>query len=154
MQRQQSLALSRLNGHEPHGRTADGFADGFRVRGIGLVALHIGIRVLRRDQSDIMTKRHQFASLMMRARARFHPDEARRQTSEEGEQIPAANAALEHGSAVPIDTVQLKDRLREIETDGSDRHGRLLRLDAMTTFAAAQRRRSMPSSGPSSDPAK
>jgi hypothetical protein len=68
----------------------------------------------------------------MRARARFHPDETCRQALEEGEQIAPSDAALQDSSSLRIDTVNLEDRPGEIETDGSDGHGRLLKLGAMT----------------------
>lgn len=63
---------------------------------------------------------------VMRARARLHADETGRQLFEKGKQVATPNAALQNSAPFRIDAVNLEDRLGEIETDGSDRHGWLL----------------------------
>lgn len=132
MQRQYSLALPGLDGNETHVRARDCLADRFGVCEVRLVPLHIRLGVLRRDQPDVVAERYQLTGPVMRARARFHADEACRQALEECEQFAPSDAALQNGSSLRIDTVDLEDRLGEIETDGSDGHGRLLKLVATT----------------------
>jgi hypothetical protein len=52
MQGKDALLLDRLDGHEAHVRSTYGFADRFRVRRVGLVALDVGFYVLRWDKAD------------------------------------------------------------------------------------------------------
>jgi hypothetical protein len=50
MQHQHRLLLDVLDWHEPHGGPRYGFADCFRIGGIVLVTLDVGLHVGRRHQ--------------------------------------------------------------------------------------------------------
>src|SRR3712207_7460003 len=59
-----------------------GFAAGFGVRRVVLVALDVGFHVLRRHQADRMPQPGQLACPVMRAAAGLHPDRSEEHTSE------------------------------------------------------------------------
>ena len=80
-----------------------------------------------------MTERDQFASPVMRARARLHSDEAGRQLFEESQKALPPNAPPQNGVPAGVDAVDLKDRLGEIETNGCNRHDLLPQLDVTTS---------------------
>src|SRR5262245_22216166 len=62
----------------------------------------------------------------MRARTCFDADEAGRQRRKELQQLRSANAFADHHRAVDVHAVNLKNRLRDIETDRANlAHGRL-----------------------------
>jgi hypothetical protein len=77
VQQHGGLLFSRLDRHEPHRRPHNGLADGFRIRGIVLVPLHIGFYVLRRHQPHLMTQRAQLTRPVVRRRARLQPTRQR-----------------------------------------------------------------------------
>src|SRR5262249_57677576 len=62
----------------------------------------------------------------MCGRTRLKADEAGRQRREELQQLRAANALADHHRATGVHAVDLKNRLRDIETDRANlAHGRL-----------------------------
>ncbi len=86
--------------------------------------LHIGLYVGRRHQANSVAERLQFARPMMRRGAGFNTDQARRQLLEEGQYVAALELTTEDDIALRIDAVNLKNRLRDVETDCRDRlHG-------------------------------
>src|SRR5215813_406077 len=121
MKRQATLLLRCLGLHEPHVRPANGLADRFCVVGIVLLPLHIGLYVGRRHEPDLVTERLQFTRPVMGCGACFNADQARRQLLEERQHITALQLTPEDYIALRIDTVNLKDRLRDVETDRLNR---------------------------------
>jgi hypothetical protein len=75
---------------------------------------------------------------MMGRGARFDPDKTSRQLLEKREHVPTLKLTAKHDIAIRIDAMNLKHRLRNIETDGRDRlhlappnHGCLTALPSM-----------------------
>src|SRR3954447_14651648 len=63
---------------------------------------------------------------MVRRGASFQADDARRQTGKELKNLRSTNTPTDHDHAIRIDAVNLKHRLRNIETDRANfAHGRL-----------------------------
>src|SRR5712671_4149753 len=56
MQHQLALLLGRLNPYEPHGRAPHRLTDCLRVGGIVLIALDVGLHILRWHQTDLMAQ--------------------------------------------------------------------------------------------------
>src|SRR5262249_12536614 len=68
----------------------------------------------------------EFAGPVVRCRARFHANEARWQVGKKLEYLRSTNTPPNHHLAIRIDAVNLKHRLRNIETDRANLpHGRL-----------------------------
>jgi hypothetical protein len=125
VKRQQRLALLRLDGHEAHGRSTDGLADGLSIGRVGLVPLDVRLCILRWDQSRVVTEGDQFPRPVMRARAGLHRYDTRCEPPEEREQVLPPQPALQHRAAFGVDAVDLKHGLGEIKADGGDGHGEL-----------------------------
>src|SRR5207253_4152004 len=127
----------------------DRFANGLSVRSIILVSLDVGLHVGRRHQAHRMTKSLQFARPMMRRGAGFDTNEARRQLLKEWQNVPALKPAANDYITCSVNSVDLKNRLGDVETDCRDRlHVWLLRivgaLTAPTSMALPCRWRSRP----------
>jgi hypothetical protein len=74
-----------------------------------------------------MTEAHKLASPMMRTTTRLHSHCAARQSGEEVWKLIAPQLPPKHNSSNAVRTVQLKDMLRDIQSDrGNLTHGRLL----------------------------
>src|SRR5512140_1791946 len=83
MLHQLALLLGRFDHYKPHGWAPDRFADSLGIGGIVLVALDVGLYILRRHQPNLMPELRQLTRPMMRRGTGFHADEARRQSFEE-----------------------------------------------------------------------
>src|SRR5258708_29534125 len=130
-----ALCLSRLDWHEAHGRPCYRLADRLGIGRVVLVALDVSLHVGRRHQPHRMPNRAEITGPVVRCRARFHADKAGLELTEQFQQLIAADLAPQHGSAVLIDAGNLKDVLRDIQTDGANLHGdgsspRVVRLTA------------------------
>src|SRR5215468_5266245 len=126
MQHQTALLLFRLRRHEPHRRPRDRLADGSSVVGIVLAAFEIGLHVARRQQPYRVAERLKLAAPMMCGRTRLNPHEAGRQRREELQQLRSANALSDYYRALSVHAVNLKNQLRDIETNRANlAHGRL-----------------------------
>src|ERR1700722_18758000 len=116
MQRQATLLLWRLGRDEPHVWPGDRLANRLGVSSIVLVPLHIG----RRHQTYGVAKRLELARPMMRRRAGLDTDQARRQLLEEDQHVASLELTTHDHIARRIDAVNLKNRLRYIQTDCRD----------------------------------
>jgi hypothetical protein len=130
---QDALLLARLDWHEPHVGSADRLADRLGVSRVGLVALDVGLHVLRRDQTYFVTKTDKLPRPVMSARTRLHAHQAVGLFCEEGEEFAASQFAPKHSVPGCINAVNLEDRLCEIEANRDNGHdgallGRWLRL--------------------------
>ena len=83
----------------------------------------------------------------MSASASFHADQASRLLLEESEQLASTELATHKNTTVRIDTVDLENALREVDTDRSKLgHGWLLSLRRQhPDYAPTQRREQEPS---------
>src|ERR1051325_2674521 len=122
MQGKDALLLDGLDGHEAHVRSTHGFADCLRVGRIGLVTLDLGLHVFRWAQGHLVPEPAQLSSPVVSARARLDPDYTWRLFREEGQQISAAQTTSKDSTGGYIDTVHLKNRLRDIEANPDDGH--------------------------------
>src|SRR5215475_1736982 len=129
MKRQATLLLRCFGLHEPHVRPANGLTDRLCVSSIVLLPLHVGLHIGRWHQPDLVTERLQFARPVVGRGTSFNPDQARRQLLEERQHITAFQLTAEDYIAFPIDTVDLKDRLCDIEADCRNRLHRLAPLN-------------------------
>ena len=89
MQHQLALLLGRFDLHKTHGRTSYRLADRLGVGGIVLVALDVGLHVLRRHQPHLVAKLREFTRPIMGRGAGLHADKARRQRLEELQHLAA-----------------------------------------------------------------
>jgi len=74
MQHQTALLLGRFDLHKSHGRPSHRLTDCLGVSGVVLVALDVGLHVLRRHQSHPVAKLRQLPRPIMGRRAGFHAD--------------------------------------------------------------------------------
>jgi hypothetical protein len=124
---QAALLLERLCWHKPHVGSRDRFANSLSVSRIVLLTLDVGLHVSRRHQSHGMAKCLQFARSMVRRCARLNADQTRRQLLEERQDRAALQLAADNHLTSGINSVNLEDRLGDVETDCRDRlHGSLL----------------------------
>jgi len=108
MQGRKRLLGFRLGCHKSHGRARSGFTDCLGVHEVILVALDDRTHELGRDQFDILSKRRQLASHVVRTGTGFHDDGARLQSSDELDQSLATYRPAEHGFAMPSLSMKVK----------------------------------------------
>src|SRR6516225_9613343 len=149
MEQQAALLFDRLGRHEPHVCSRDRFANGLSVCSIVLLPLDVGLHVGRRHQTHGMPQRSELARPMMRRSAGFDTDEARRQLLKEWQNVPALELAANDHITCRVNSVNLKNRLPDIETDCRDSlHIWLLQIvgasTAPTSMALPCRWRSRP----------
>src|SRR5450759_2269532 len=117
MLHQPALLLDRLDRDEPHGWAPDRFADRLGVGGIVLVALDVGLHILRRHQTNLVAELRQFTRPIMCRGAGFHADKTRRQSLEELYQLAAAKLLSDGDLLSRVDAVNLEHVLGDIQTD-------------------------------------
>ncbi len=123
VQRQHRLLLNILDRHEPHVRTSNHFADRLGVGRIVLVRLDVRLDELRRHQLDRMAEPLPLPCPVMGAAARFHVDQARRQSGKKHRHLVALKLLPEHRLALRIHAVDLKHVLCQIDADCRNLHG-------------------------------
>ena len=122
MLHQSSLLLGRFDRYEPHGWPPHRLADRLSVGGIVLVALDVGLHILRRHQPDLMPELRQLARPIMRRGASFHADKTWRQCFEERNHLAAAKLLSDDDLLGRVDAVNLEHVLGDIQTDRGDLH--------------------------------
>src|SRR4029077_14705273 len=127
----------------------DRLADSLGVGSIVLLPLDVRLHVGRRHQTHRMPQRFELARPMMRRSTSFDADEARRQPLKEWQNVPALELTANDYTTCRVNSVDLKNRLGDIETNCRDRlHVWLLRivgaLTAPTSMALPCRWRSRP----------
>src|SRR5262245_7041763 len=121
MKRQATLLFRCFGFHEPHVRPANGLADCLCIGGIVLLPLHAGLHIGWRHQPNLVTERLQFTGPVMGRSASFDTDQTGPQLLEEQQYMTALQLTAQGYIAFRIDTVNLKDRLRDVETDRLNR---------------------------------
>ena len=122
MLHQPALSLSRLDRDEPHGWAPDRFADRLSVGGIVLVALDVGLYILRRHHLNLVAQLRQLARPIMCRGAGFHADEAWRQRFEERNYLATAKLLSDDDFLGSVNAVNLEHVLGDIQTDRGDLH--------------------------------
>ena len=131
------LLFRAFQRHKVHARPADGFTDGLGIVRIILVALHIRLDELRRDQAHLMPLLDQLASPIVGAGTGFDTDEGRRQVGKESQHLASLQLLAQYRLAGPIDAMHLKPLLCDIQTDCRSIHlGFLLSHEVVLQMSA------------------
>src|SRR5262249_39623113 len=113
-----ALLLRRFDGYKPHCGPCNSFADRLRISRIVLPALHIGPHILGWQQPHLVPASDEFARPIMRGAAGFNPDETWLQLLEERQDTPACETPANNNLSNGINSVNLKDTLCDIQSDG------------------------------------
>src|SRR6266480_5346402 len=126
VKRLQSLLFDRLHRHWLDVAGASRFKQCNRVRGVGLVPLHVGTHILRRQQPYFYSSAAKRACPMMRGAAGFHHHQLHRPVVEPPCKLrPRQSRFLDYLPA-PIGGSELEDVLGQINGNGSSIHLGLL----------------------------
>src|SRR4029450_6045039 len=110
--------------HEPHGCPGDGLADRLGICGIVLLPLDVGLHVGWRHQAHDMAESLEFARPIVRRGASLHANQAWWQPLEERQEVAPLQLPADDHLTSGINSVNLEDRLGNVETDCRDRlHG-------------------------------
>ncbi len=135
MQHQAGLLVGRFHRNEAHVRPLHRLANRLGIGGVILLAFNIGFDIGRRHQANRMAERLQLARPVMRRCAGFDPDKTGRQLLKERQHPRPPQLPTHDDLALCIDAVDLKHRLRNIETDCGDRLHHRLRQIVVTSAA-------------------
>ena len=122
MQHQSALLFGRFDLHKSHGRASHSLADRLGVGGIILVALDVGLHVLRRHHTNLVVEFREFTRPVMGRSAGLEADKARRQRFEECQHLAAPKLLPDDDLLGRINTVNLEHVLGEIQTNRGDLH--------------------------------
>jgi hypothetical protein len=109
--------LDRCFGTSPNHAANYRLADRLRVGGIVLLPFDIGLDVARWHQPGIVAQLAQLPAPEMSRCTRLHTNQAARQFRKEVQHLGTLELALNHHLAGRINPVNLKHRLREIQSD-------------------------------------
>src|SRR5258706_10687875 len=115
--RMTAMAPATSSQRKSHRGPRDRLADCGSVVGIVFAALNVGLYVARRHQPHRVAEPLKSAAPVMCARTCLNADEAGGQRREELQQLRSANAFADHYRAASVHSLNLKNRLRDIETD-------------------------------------
>ena len=122
MLHQLALLLGRFSPYKTHRRPPHRFADRRGIGSIVLVALDVGLHILRRHQPYLMAKLRELTRPVMSRGAGFHADKARRQGFEERQYLAAPQLLANDDPLGRVDPVNLKHVLCDIQTDRGNLH--------------------------------
>ena len=122
MHDENGLLLPRFDRHESHGRASHCLADRFRVGRVVLTSLNVGLNVVRRHQANLMSKRCELAGPVMRRRAGFHGNQARRQLREERRYLAATQLLTQDDVTIGPYAVKLENVFGEVDANRRDLH--------------------------------
>src|SRR6201982_2620463 len=126
MQHQARLLLLAFGRYKTHRRSCHCLADRRSIIGVILTALEISLHITGRHQPHRMAERPKLTAPMMGTWAGFNANKARRQSRKQLQHLCAAHSLADHNRAIGIHAVNLKYRLRNIETNCANlAHGRL-----------------------------
>jgi hypothetical protein len=139
VQHQCALLLDALDRHKTHRWPRHGLADCRRIVRVVLATLRVGFDIGRRHKPRVVPELLELACPLVRRCAGFHANEATRQIGKELKNLCSTNTLADHHRATHINTVNLKHRLRNIDTNRANiAHGRLpsmwLRFDPTTLW--------------------
>jgi hypothetical protein len=97
-----------------------GFGNRFGIAVVVLVTFEERLHVLRRNQTNIVSKRGELASDVMRSRTRFHADQAARNVGEPALELSARAFELPNDCAALIETDKMEAILAKIDADRAD----------------------------------
>ena len=123
MQHQTARLLRRFDLHNAHGRPSHRLTDRLGVSGIVLVALDVGLHILRRHQPHLVAELRQLPRPIMSRCAGFHANQARRQCLEELQHLAAPQLLANDDLLGHVDPVNLEHVLGDIQTNRCNLHG-------------------------------
>jgi hypothetical protein len=123
MQHQTALLLCRFDLYKTHGRASHRLTDRLGVSGIILVALDVGLHILRWHQPYQVAKLREFTRPIMGRRAGFHANKASRQRLEELDHLVASQLLANDDLPGWVDRMNLKHVLSDVQTDRRNLHG-------------------------------
>ena len=130
---QQRLRVLALHRNKPHRGAGYRFADCLGIGRICLAALDVALYVAWLHQPHVMAKLAKFARPVMRTCAGFHADQTGWLTLKELKHLAASELTAQRGTTLGVNTVQLENRLRQIDPDcGNLVHGWLPLLAVFT----------------------
>jgi hypothetical protein len=109
--------LRRFYRYEAHRWTPNRLADRLGIGHVVLVAFHISFHIVGWHQASFMAKRNQLTSPMVRRRAGFEVDKARRNLGKEREDLAASQPLAHHYAAHLVHRMNLEDTLCQIKTN-------------------------------------
>jgi hypothetical protein len=109
--------LRRFYRYEAHRWTPNRLADRLGIGHVVLVAFHISFHIVGWHQASFMAKRNQLTSPMVRRRAGFEADKARRNLGKEREDLAASQPLAHHYAAHLVHRMNLEDTLCQIKTN-------------------------------------
>src|SRR5260370_12046598 len=108
MQSREVHLLRRLDRHEAHCWSLHGFGNRLGIAIVVLVPLQERLPVLRRDQTNIMSKRCELAADVLSARTGLHADQADRNVYEPPLELTARDLLSQNDRPALIDPDQLR----------------------------------------------
>jgi hypothetical protein len=103
-----------------HGRSLHSFRNRLGIAVVVLVPLEERLDVLRRDQTNIVSKRCELAGDVMRSRTRFHADQAAWNVSEPALKLSARAFQLQNDRPTLIEADKMENILAKVDADRAD----------------------------------
>jgi hypothetical protein len=97
-----------------------GFGNRLGIAVVVFVAFEEWLHVLRRDQTNIVSKRGELTGDVMRSRTRFHADQAARNVGKPALKLSARAFQLPNNCPALIEADEMKAILAEIDADRAD----------------------------------
>src|SRR5882672_2778718 len=118
MQGLQIQLVIGLDRHEAHRRPCDSLSDRLGIDVVALVRLHVGLHILGRNQSHLMSLFPQGSAKKMRTSAGFHANQPDVYVGSEAQQLCARELLAHHNLAAQVKPDQMKNCLTKINADG------------------------------------
>jgi len=116
---QDRLLFLTLDGDKSHRRASDGFTNRLGVDGVVLTAFEIWLHISRGHEPHSMPQPLEFSSPVMRRAASLDSDHTGMQLCKERQKFTAPQTLSQHNGAVLSNSMNLKNMLRDIESDRS-----------------------------------
>src|SRR5262249_36875934 len=123
MQSEQVHLFRSLDRHKVHCRPLHLLRDRLGIAVVVLVTFEERLHVLRRDQTNIVSKRGELAGDVMRAATGFHADQAARNVGKPAPKLSARALQLQNDRPALIEADKMETILAEIDADRADGSG-------------------------------
>src|SRR5260370_1590002 len=110
--------LISLDRHETHRRPCDSPSDRLGINIVALVRFHVGLHILRRNQSHLVSLFPQCSAKKMRTSAGFHANQPDVYVGSEAQQLCTRELLAHHDLALRVAPDQMTDFLTQINADG------------------------------------
>lgn len=127
VQHQNALLPHILHCHKTHGGAGHRFTYGLCIHRVVLIAIHVGLYLARRHQPDLMVQPADLPGPVMRRGRGRHAHQTAGLLGEERHHLSPARLPADNDFSVPVNVMNLKNGLRQINTDRDTfLNGRLL----------------------------